>query len=301
MNLINKLNKGDKIALIAPAGAVFENSLIDKSIEKINSFGYFVKLGKYINCKHGYLAGDDSKRLQDLYEAFVDNEVKAIFCIRGGYGTIRLLDKIPYDIIEKNKKIFVGYSDITSLHSAFSYLKFPTFHGPMFNYDLYKSPDNYKIMFDFLEGKFEVLEYALTPIKGGDIDGIIVGGNLTVLCSLIGSKYLYDFDDKILFIEEINEEPYKIDRLFNQLYHSNILKKIKGIILGSFTKCDPEDISKSFNLDYIFNYLKELTDKPIYKGLESGHDYINKIIPFNIPIKIKNNKLIIKKGDVFID
>ncbi|WDC83968.1 LD-carboxypeptidase [Caloramator sp. mosi_1] len=227
--------------------------------------------------------------------AFEDNEIKAIFCIRGGYGSIRLLDKINYNIINNNKKIFVGYSDITALHSSFSHLNFPTFHGPMFNYDLFKNDNNYNLLFDFLEGKINELNYKLFPIRNGNIEGKLVGGNLCVLCSLIGTQYQYKFKKSILFIEEINEEPYKIDRFLNQLYHSNILNDVNGIILGSFTKCMPEDIDKSFSFEYIYNYLKDLTVKPIYYGLNCGHDFTNNILPLNIPVKIVDNKLIIKK------
>ncbi|SHE34897.1 MULTISPECIES: S66 peptidase family protein [Caloramator] len=301
MSLIKKLNKGDKVSLIAPAGAIFNDELIKKSIQIINEFGYSVKLGKNINSKYGYLAGEDNKRVEDLIDAFKDKEVKAIFCIRGGYGTIRLLDKINYNVIKNNKKIFVGYSDITSLHASFSHLDFPTFHGPMFSYDIFKNNDNYNLLFEFLEGRIDKLNYALTPIREGNIEGKIVGGNLCVLCSLIGTQYQYKFKNSILFIEEINEEPYKIDRFLNQLYHSNILNEVEGIILGSFTNCNPEDKNRSFSFEYIYEYIKELTTKPIYFGLQSGHDYTNKLLPLNITAKIIDNKLIINKGEVFID
>lgn len=301
MSLIKKLIKGDKVALIAPAGAIFDEELIKKSIQKINEFGYSVKLGKNINSKYGYLAGEDNKRVEDLINAFKDNEIKAIFCIRGGYGTIRLLDKINYNVIKNNKKIFVGYSDITSLHASFSHLNFPTFHGPMFNYDIFKNNDNYNLLFEFLEGKIDKLIYNLTPIRQGNIEGKIVGGNLCVICSLIGTRYQYKFKNSILFIEEINEEPYKIDRFLNQLYHSSILDEVEGIILGSFTNCSPEDKNKSFSFEYIYQYIQELTSKPIYLGLKSGHDYTNNILPINVTAKIIDNKLIIDKGDVFID
>lgn len=301
MSLIKKLNKGDKVSLIAPAGALFDEELIEKSIKKINEYGYSVKLGKNINSKYGYLAGEDNKRIEDLISAFEDKEVKAIFCIRGGYGTIRLLNKIHYNVIGKNKKIFVGYSDITSLHAAFSHLNFPTFHGPMFNYDIFKNNNNYNLMFEYLEGKIDKLSYNLKPIREGNIEGKLIGGNLCVLCSLIGTPFQYRFKNSILFIEEINEEPYKIDRFLNQLYHSNILNDVEAIILGSFTNCAPEDNNKSFSFDYIYEYIKELTAKPIYFGLESGHDYTNNLLPFNVHAKIIDNTLLISKGDVFID
>lgn len=298
---LSKLKKGDTVSLIAPAGAVFNEEYIQKSKYKLEQMGYVVKLGTHVYSKYGYLAGTDEERLEDLHNAFVDKEVKAIFCLRGGYGTIRLLSKINNEVINCNPKIFVGYSDITSLHSYISKFKFPLFHGPMFNLDLNKNQDNYNLMFNFLEGNIKELNYNLISLRNGNIEGEIVGGNLAVLCSLIGSKYLYDFKDKILFIEEINEEPYKIDRFIQQLFLSDIFSVIKGIILGEFTNCLPEDKSRSLKLDDIFNTLIDLTNVPIFTGLKCGHGYTNNILPFGVKSTIKDNKLIVRKEDVFND
>lgn len=296
-----KLNKGDKVSLIAPAGAIFNQEYILKSKNKIEQLGYIVELGKHVYSKYGYLAGNDEERLEDLHNAFLDKDVKAIFCLRGGYGTIRLLSKIDSITIKQNPKILVGYSDITSLHSFVSNFRYPSFHGPMFNFDLNKNPDNYNLMFNFLEGNIEELNYDLIPLRSGQISGEIVGGNLAVLCSLIGSKYIYNFKNKILFLEEINEEPYKIDRFLHQLYLSNILNIVNGIILGDFTNCSPEDENKSLNLDEVFKLLYNLTNKPIYKGLKSGHGYTNNILPLGVKSNINSNKLVIRKEDVFND
>lgn len=298
---LSKLNKGDTVSLIAPAGAIFNDDNILKSKKKIEQMGYNVIIGRNVYNKYGYLAGTDEERLEDLHNAFLDKEIKAIFCLRGGYGTIRLLSKIDNRIIKSNPKIFVGYSDITALHSFLSNIELSSFHGPMFNLDLNKNPNNFNLMFNFLEGNIKELKYNLIPLRVGDVSGEIVGGNLAVLCSLIGSKYIYNFKDKILFIEEINEEPYKIDRLFNQLYLSNVLNMVKCIILGDFSNCSPEDENKSLKLEDVFNLLYNLTDKPIYKGLKSGHGYTNNIIPFGCKSIIKENNLIIRREDVFND
>lgn len=294
------LRNGDTIGIISPASSPDDLSRINKGVNYFERLGYQVEVGKNVGKYEGYLAGTDEERVEDLHDMFSNKNIRAIICVRGGYGSPRLLDKIDYRIIRKNPKIFVGYSDITALQLAFfQKANLVTFAGPMLAVDFHSEINRYteenfwrtvtstkKIEKVILpEGE------ALLPLRKGKAEGEIIGGNLSLILSLLGTEYFPKMKDKILFIEDIDEAPYKVDRMLNQLTISGIVEKIGGILLGEFTDCVEKDSGKrTLTLDEVFNkYLGELPF-PVIKNFPHGHRKANYTIPFGIKTKLNADK-----------
>ncbi len=245
-----RLSKGDLIGIISPASSADDITKVEEGVRYIEKIGYKVEVGKNVGKYHGYLAGEDSLRLKDLHYMFDKKEVKAIICVRGGYGSPRLLDKIDYRIIKNNPKIFVGYSDLTALNLAFFYKTgLITFNGPMVSVDFtdevskYTEENFWRILSSNKKiGRIELPgDDKLFQLSKGNISGRIIGGNLALLASLQGTSYFPDMNDKILFLEDIGELPFRIDRMFNQLRLTNVFNNIKGLILGAFIDCHESD------------------------------------------------------------
>lgn len=299
-----KLLKGDLIGIISPASAVDDFAKVEQGVKYLEKLGYKVEVGKNVGKVHGYLAGNDEERLSDLHYMFKKKEVKAIFCIRGGYGSNRLLDKIDYNLIKRNPKIFVGYSDITSLQMGFfAKTGLITFAGPMLAVDFYSEISSYaeesfwsSITTNKPLGKVKMPEgEKLFGLNKGEKEGRIVGGNLAVLTSLIGSKFFPDLKGKILLIEEIGEAPYRIDRMLSQLNFSNNLDKIGGAVLGAFIDCNEKDPTKSSLTlgEVVEDYFGRLKVPVIY-NLSHGHLENNLTIPLGINVKINSSRTILE-------
>ncbi|MFH1195917.1 MAG: LD-carboxypeptidase [bacterium] len=295
-----KISRGDLIGIIAPASSVTDDSLIQKSYNYFEGLGYKVRLGKNIYKKNGYLAGTDEQRLVDLHDFFSDKNIKAIFCLRGGYGSGRLLDKINYDMIKKNPKIFVGYSDITSLQMAFlSKVGLVTFSGPMAATDfICELHPNAEDFFWRIITSNKKIGKVINPnrekfniIKKGQSEGILVGGNLSILISLFGTGYLPLLKNFILLLEEINENPYKIDRMLNQLRLAEYFKNMRGVILGEFVDCNEPDKNKnSLSLnEVIIDYFGKMKI-PIISNFMYGHINEKLTIPFGIKSKLNASR-----------
>lgn len=292
-----KLNKKDVIGIIAPGSSPDDHSRIEKGVRYLEKLGYRTQLGKNIGKSQGYLAGTDSERLSDLHQMFSDKNVKAVFCLRGGYGAFRLLDKINYKLIKDNPKIFVGYSEITSLQNAFfQKAGLVTFAGPMVAVDFHEdvSPyteENFWAMITSNK-KFGKVKYPedekLPSLVKGNASGRLIGGNLAVFAALIGSEFLPDMNGKILLIEDIGELPYKVDRMLNQLKLAKIFKKSKGIVLGRFVDCYEHDPNKkTLTLgEVIDNYIGSLKIPSIYTF---PHGHIKDFVTMPIGIKINLN------------
>ncbi|MBE0570941.1 MAG: LD-carboxypeptidase [Ignavibacteriaceae bacterium] len=292
-----KLLKGDLIGIISPASSPDDLSLIESGVRYIEGFGYHTILGNNVGKIRGYLAGTDAERVDDIHKMFGDKNVKAIFCLRGGYGAFRLLDKINYKIIQSNPKIFVGFSEITALQMAFlKKANLITFAGPMVMPNFSRevstfTEENFWRMMTSAKkpGKFKLPDTEkLSSLNSGIVSGRIIGGNLAVFVSLLGTKYLPDLKDNILFLEEINEPPYKIDRMLNQLKLNNVFKKVKGIILGNFIKCIELDKNKNtLTLQEVWeDYFSDL-NIPVIHSFPHGH--IKDLITISIGSKIKLN------------
>lgn len=289
------LRKGDLIGLITPASTPDDLSRVENSVKYFERLGYSVKVGKNVGKYRGYLAGTDDERLNDLHSMFKDKNVKAIFSLRGGYGAIRLLDKINYRLIKSNPKLFVGYSEITALQNAiFSKTGLLTFAGPMPAVDFCNdvSPFTEEFFWNLVTSKRKLgkIKYPEDPtpqtLKKGSANGQIIGGNLAVFNALLGTKFFPDMKNKILFLEDINEAPYKVDRLLNQLRLSGVFSKIKGIVLGRFVDCYEDDANKkTLTLgEVIDDYICPLKIPSVYVF---PHGHIKDFVTIPIGLKVK--------------
>jgi len=292
MNVIKSraLKKGDVIGIISPASPPSVSEKITKGAEYLERLGYRVKLGKHIHNAHGYLAGTDEERVEDIHDMFSDKTVKAIFALRGGYGTPRLLPFINFSLIKKNPKILVGYSDLTALELAiFKKTSLVTFSGPMVGVEMWKEIDPFTEEHFWAtitsKKRLGVLknpkEYA--TIRSGAASGTLLGGNLSIITSLAGTPFLPSFKNAILFFEEVGEECYRLDRMLNQLRLTNIFKKIKGTIIGELTDVKPSDPSKPyFTAEEVLQQYFSNLKKPALSGLAYGHVSQKITIPLGI-------------------
>lgn len=276
MNLIKPpyLNEGDTVAIIAPAGEVIYDEII-RAQAYLERHNLRVKLGKNVFKSCRYMAGTDEERVEDLHEAFLDRDVNAIICARGGYGSIRLIKHIDFDIIRRNPKIFCGYSDITALSLMFAkHSDLITFSGPMAQSDFNDVTEfTAKSFFNVLSGGCE--EYLSTiTYSHGMSEGIIWGGNLSTIVSLCGIDFIPD-EDFIFFAEDLNEAPYRIDKMLNQLINMKEFRKhCKGIAFGEFLDCGDEKW-----LEEIFTETAQILDVPAYGGFKFTHAADKQTIP----------------------
>ena len=288
-----RLKLGDTIGVVAPGSPTTEEK-VEKVYNKLTKMGFKVVMGKSCYSKYGYLAGRDEIRAEDLNNMFGDKEINGIICLRGGYGTIRILDLLDYSLIRKNPKVFVGYSDITALHIAINKLSnLVTFHGPMAASDLIGDISDFSLnsLYNsiFNEQFNPSIENPLEDLKainGGVAEGEIIGGNLSLIVSTIGTPYEIDTKGKILFIEEIGEEPYRIDRMLTQLRLSNKLQEVEGIILGNFNNCSPEDPDMSLTLEEVIDNIIKPLNKPTLLNLQAGHCEPTITIPFGVKARL---------------
>ena len=296
----NKLKKGALIGVISPASSPDELSTIDSGVKYLEKLGYRVEVGKNVGQNHGYLAGTDQQRLDDLHYMFMKKDIKAIFCARGGYGTGRLLDKIDYNLIRKNPKILVGYSDITALQMAIiKKTGLVTFAGPMVATDFQNevSPFAEEMFWRLITShkKYGNVNQPggekLFELHKGQARGRILGGNLSVFTSLVGTQFFPDLKDKILLLEETGELPYRIDRLLNQLRLNKIFTQIKGVILGSFVDCHEHDpLKKTLSLGEVISEYLQGTKMPVIYNFKHGHIRDNITVPLGIMIKLNSSK-----------
>ncbi|WP_156290889.1 S66 peptidase family protein [Oceanobacillus salinisoli] len=272
----NRLKQGDTIGVIAPAGPP-ELANIKQAIPFFENLGLHVQLGKHVEQVHGYLAGSDEQRLEDFHQMIADPHINAIIFARGGYGTGRIVPGIDYDLVKNNSKIIWGYSDITYLHTAIRQLTgLVTFHGPMVASDIGKedfdefSGSMFKQLFEPTHLAYSEDISPLHVLSTGKAKGQLVGGNLSLIASTMGTPYEIDMIDKILLIEDIGEEPYRVDSMLNQLKLSGKLAEAAGIIVGDFANTETK-LSSSLTLEEVFlDYFANL-DIPVMSGFQIGH------------------------------
>lgn len=271
-----RLKKGDTVAVIAPASPPNKENL-KRGLKFVEDLGLNYKLGKSLYTEYGYLAGNDEERLADLHEMFLDDEVKAIICAGGGYGTARIASAIDYDAIKNNPKIFWGYSDITFLHTAIRQKTgMVTFHGPMLASDIGKeganqiSKDTFRQLFAPSDLNYSSAISEIEELVSGSAEGSLVGGNLSLLSSSMGTPFEIDTVGKILLIEDINEEPRAVDRMLNQLYMAGKLQQSAGILIGDFNNCVPER-ELSLSLEEVIGHYIQLAGRPALRGFNMGH------------------------------
>jgi muramoyltetrapeptide carboxypeptidase len=287
-----RLKKGDTVGVISPSSPPnLEN--LQKALPFLESLGLNVKMGKSVEAKNGHLAGTDDERLADLHAMFEDPEIAGIICAGGGYGAARYTERIDFQTIKENPKIFWGYSDITFLHTAIGeYANLVTFHGPMLASDVGKEGFHERSarMFGQLFGPFE-LHYSeeispLTSLTGGAAQGELVGGNLSLIRSAIGTKFDLNVKGKILLIEDIDEEPYQVDELLNHLRMARKFDQAAGIVIGDFKNSEPKNKERSLTLDEVLdNYFKNLK-VPVVKGFKIGHCEPHFSVPLGVQARL---------------
>lgn len=295
MNMPKGLADGDTVGIVAPAGPLRRGSY--SAIEQaLNTMGFSVKFGASCKSRYrGYLSATDQVRADDVNRMFADDGVDGIICMRGGYGTPRLLDLIDYPLIEKHPKVFVGFSDITALHGAINQnSKLVTFHGPMaynvpawdqFTKETFISAVNIVDTYDLHNPPGE----EILTITEGMGEGKLVGGNLSLITAMMGTDYELDTKDKILFIEEIGEPIYKIDKMLTQLLMAGKLEHCSGIVFGDFHNCQKEHYD-DFDLMELIKDRVGALEIPCVCNVKSGHCMPMITLPLGMTCALHANK-----------
>ena len=306
----SRLTYGDTIGIIAPASAPRDPLSIDRSVAVLKRLGFKTKLAPNIRKRQGFIAGTDRERARDLMGMFADPKVKAIICLRGGYGTSRLLPLLDYQTIRANPKIFVGYSDITSLQCAFlARSNLVSFHGPMLNSDFAR-----KSLPDFTLQSFLKTLMRVSPpgnicegynrktiaiLRRGLVSGPLIGGNLSLLCAALGTPYQPSFKNCILFFEDLDEAPYRFDRMLTQLLNAGLLQQVRGIAIGINANCqDPKARNAREyrqTLEDVFRDRLHPLKVPIVMGLPFGHIPLKATLPVGVRVTLDA-----LKGDLII-
>lgn len=289
-----RLKKGDTIALVTPGSYITEQEKLE-SINNIQSLGFNVVYTDRLMRKNGYFSAVDEERAADLNEMFERKDVQAIMCARGGYGCARILPYLDYDLIEDNPKVLIGFSDVTALQYAiYKNSGLVTFHGPV-SISTFSSfsVKNFESVLVNPTFELELVNsangnnynpYGITVISEGIAEGELVGGNLSICVSLIGTEYDIDYSDKIIFLEEFIEEPYRIDRMLTQMIQAGKFENAAGIALGVFKLCEPDKSNPAFQGS--FSLLEVLHDRlgnlgiPVIYGLSFGHVADKFTLPF---------------------
>lgn len=301
------LKKGDTVGLISPSAATPDRIQFEFARETMEALGLKVKFGAHLRERRGHLAGADADRASDLNSMFADPDVKAVICLRGGSGAARILSLIDYKSIVAHPKPIVGYSDITALHCAIhSQTGLITFHGPngtgswnSFNANQFRQVFLEQTLMTYQNevtktDDLVVKQNRIQTLRPGVAKGRLLGGNLTVLAALSGTPYYPDFQDAILFVEDVEEDPYRIDRLLSTLALNGTLSRIKGFIFGQCTDCNPSGGYGSLTLDEILDdYILPL-NIPAYRGAMIGHIAKQFILPVGADVEMDASSGIIR-------
>jgi muramoyltetrapeptide carboxypeptidase len=297
-----RLQPGDTVGLVAPATAVFQDVEADIARESLEALGLKVKIGQHMRDRHGYLAGEDKARADDINRFFADSSIAGVLPIRGGWGSARLLPYLDFDTIRRNPKVMMGFSDITALHNSIqAKTGLITFHGPNGGgrWDAWSVDYVKRIVFN---GEAVTLSNPTTlsdrnsltqvdnrtrTITPGTARGRMMGGNLTVLTAILGSPYVPDYTGAILFLEDVQENLYRIDRMLTSLKLAGILDKAKGVVFGVCSQCGPgNDNYAALTLEEILaDHIKTL-GVPAWQGAMIGHDQPQWTVPFGLEVEI---------------
>lgn len=288
-----RLQRGMTVGLVTPASNVWEDEDIRFACDVVESLGYKVKEGANLYRRTQYLAGPDDARAADINSMFADPEVDAVFCLRGGYGTPRILPLLDYENIRRNPKVLLGYSDITALLNAIYHRSgVITFHGPIAaqNFTDYTLAEFSKVLvhgerpvplgtpppFESAPGRVENRN-RITRFAGGRARGRLIGGNLTLFTSLLGTPFEPDFHNKILFLEDVGEAPYRVDRMLTQLWLAGKLQQVAGIVFGKFTEAEVE--GNTFSIEHVLRERCQSLGVPVVRGLMIGHVEDQTVVP----------------------
>jgi muramoyltetrapeptide carboxypeptidase len=306
----DRLTYGDTIGIVAPASPPPDLKNIDRSVAVLERLGFKPKLAPNVRRRWGFLAGSDRDRASDIMKMFADRKVKAIICVRGGYGSGRLLPLLDFAAIRANPKIFIGYSDITSLHCAFLVKSnLVSFHGPMLNSDFVKRDLPAFTLQSFLKTLMQpsapgsicdgYRKKSVAILRRGLASGPLMGGNITLLCAALGTPYQPSFKNQILFFEDLDEVPYRFDRMLTQLLNAGHLQQVAGIAIGINAGCkDPKArYSREYrqSLEDVFRERLLPLKVPIVAGLPFGHIPLNATLPVGVQVTLDA-----RKGDLLI-
>jgi len=280
--LPRRLKKGDLIGLVTPGSSVTQEQLTD-CITTLEEMGFRTTYDDSVLSEYGYFAGRDRERADELMGMFSREDVDAIWCVRGGYGSIRILELLDYNQIREHPKVFIGYSDITALlTSIYQETGLVTFHGPVgtsdFNRFSLKSmkkvllePDPaYKYPYKREKGSRDNPEFDRYTLSGGSAEGLLIGGNISVLDSMIGTRFEPDFENKIVYLEDIGEKTYRVDKMVFHLLSGTNLNKAAGIVMGVFGECNINEEPRLSLKEALDDLLKPL-GIPVSYGLSFGH------------------------------
>lgn len=305
-----RLNFGDTVGIVAPASAPPDPQAVDRAAAALEKFGFKPKLAKNVRARLGFLAGTDRERATDLMAMFTDKKVQAIICLRGGYGSARILDRLDYDVIRRHPKILSGYSDITSLHGVLGKkTNLISFHAPMLNGALadpkvpeFTRKSFFRTVMEAQPAGSISAGYAgktVSILRGGMAEGRLVGGNLSVLCASLGTPFQPVFKGKILFFEDVGEKPYRLDRLLTQLLNAGIFSQVAGVAVGVNQDCgDPAAKPGGEYRQSAAAVVKERLAQlrvPVVTGLPFGHVDLNATIPVGAMAELDG-----KRGDLII-
>ena len=280
-----KLNKGDTVGVISPASASFHRSDVLRAQEMLESMGFNVLLGDHVNETKGFFSASEENRIEDFNNMFYNDRVDAVFVTQGGYGSAQILGDIDYDAIRANPKIFTGFSDITSIHLAiYKKAGVMTFHGPGMTRFTSEDLTEYtrRQFFKAIStteplGDIELADKKkwLYSIAHGTCEGALIGGNLTLVCATLGTPYEIDTRGKILFIEEVDSEPWVIDHCLSHLRNAGKFRDLAGIVIGECNNCDPRLFDPGYysdtDIEDVFNYYFSELGIPVLYGLPLGH------------------------------
>ncbi|MDG5747770.1 LD-carboxypeptidase [Qipengyuania sp. XHP0207] len=291
-----RLRIGDTVGLVAPASALTLPWELDRAQHWISGMGLEPKLGRHVREQDGYLAGTDVQRAEDYMAMVADPQVRGIFAIRGGWGGARILPLLEWGMIRANPKLLIGYSDTTALHLAIAARAgFPTIHGPnaASRWERESWDSLWRLAFaadtPVLAGAAAEQASGRTgrTISSGTAQGRLLGGNLTILSTLMGTPYLPDFDRAVLFLEDVNEDVYRVDRMLQQLRLAGVLGKLAGVAFGQCTRCNPEENSEAgFTLDTVLDHHLGSLGIPAFAGANIGHVTNQQAMPHGVRVEL---------------
>ena len=295
---MKNLQKGAVIGIVSPAGFIKEGEDLNDAIDLLKGWGLEVKLADHLFNKYHHFAGTDTQRLNDFQQFLDDDSIKAIWCARGGYGSIRIIDKLDFSKFKKNPKWIIGYSDITVFHNTIHSLGLESLHAimPTSTDSILNSKSATESLKKVLFG--EKLQYKLPSNKYnklGNVKAKIIGGNLSLMASMLGTKQTLDTTDKILFIEEIGEYKYQIDRMFQSLKLNGYFEHCKGLILGGFTKIKVNDPLFGMPIEELILAVVKDYDFPVCFDFSAGHITDNNTLIFGreANLEVGNDEVVV--------
>jgi muramoyltetrapeptide carboxypeptidase len=290
------LNPGDTVGVVAPASAVSSDDGLDRAEWWLRGMGLVPRFGPHADDRFGYLAGTDTNRADDINAMYRDPEVKAVFAVRGGWGGARILPLLDWDAIRANPKLFIGFSDVTAIHLAFAARAgYATIHGGNASSSWPKEEweSLWRLAFSgerVTLGGAEVEAAVGRPgrtIRGGKARGRLLGGNLTIISTLMGTGWLPDFEGAVLFAEDVNEAEYRIDRMFQQLRLAGVLDGLSGIVFGQCSECSTTDPDyRGFTVDQVIDQYLAPLGIPAFTGADIGHVRNQLCLPSGAPVEI---------------